>query len=62
MAEPSRCTRCAAPLPDGYGIVRMDDFWSDWDTRAELCKQCFDTIRAVLSGGEAIVRELATDG
>lgn len=53
MAD-GRCSRCSKPHRGEYGLLRMDDFWSDWDTRAELCKPCFDTVRAVLSGGEPV--------
>lgn len=46
----SRCLRCNAPVPDVYGLVRIDDPWDEWDIRAELCKPCVDVMRSTLSG------------
>lgn len=50
----SKCTRCSSPLPDGYGLARLDDPWKNWDARAELCKPCFGVMRAALSGEHTI--------
>jgi FkbM family methyltransferase len=56
----SGCTRCSSPLPDGYGLARLDDPWSSWDARAELCKPCFGVMRAALSGLHTITTEAMT--
>jgi FkbM family methyltransferase len=56
----SKCTRCSSPLPDGYGLVRLDDHWSAWDARAELCKPCFGVMRAALSGKHTMTTDAMT--
>jgi FkbM family methyltransferase len=53
----SACTRCSSPLTEGHGLARLDDFWSNWDARAELCKPCFGVMRAALSGLHTITTE-----